>query len=338
MKRIILAAFSLLIIFVVSVYFFIPSQILVKSIVPVRCNGFGADRVLGDTGHWKRWWPVNGELADHEGTQAEHEGTQAEHEGANTWYFRGCRYRMNRRLLRSVEIAVAGKGMEEGNGKEVLGLLSVFPKVRDDSCYLLWEFSLEGGLNPIQRIMQYQRAKELKSDMDVILGDLQSYLEEGDHVYGISISERSAKDNLLIESTRMGGSYPSTGDIYSLVKKLKDCILLHHGLVTGYPMVNIMERGGQFQLRVAIPTNQPVPEKDSITNRALPGNKFLEAEVKGGPATVNEAMEQMNNYISDYHRTVMAIPFFSLETDRSAEPDSTKWMTRIYCPIFPLGR
>jgi effector-binding domain-containing protein len=329
MKRTILAAFTLLIIFVVSVYFFIPSQILVKSIVPVRCNGFGADRVLGDTGHWKRWWPVNGELADHE-------GTQADHEGANTWYFRGCRYRMNRRLLRSVEIAVAGKG-EEG-GKEVLGLLSVFPMVRDDSCYLLSEFSLEGGLNPIQRIKQYQWAKELHSDMEVILGGLRSYLEEEDHVYGISISEESAKDNLLIESTRMAGSYPSTGDIYLLVKKLQGYILLHHGLVTGYPMINIMEKGGQFELRVAIPTNQPVPEKDSITNRTLPGNKFLEAEVKGGPATVNEAMAQMNNYISDYHRTVMAIPFFSLETDRSAEPDSAKWMTRIYFPIFPLGR
>jgi hypothetical protein len=318
MKRIILAACILLVIFFVSVYFFIPSQILVKSIVPVRCNGFGADRVLGDTGHWKRWWPETSQQADHEGT--------------NALYFRGCRYRLNRRLLRSAEIAVTGKG------KEVLGLLSVFPMITDDSCYLLWEFSLEGGLNPIQRIKQYQHAKELKSDMEVILGDLRSYLEEEDHVYGISVIEGSAKDNLLVESTRMAGSYPSTGDIYSLVKKLQGYILLHHGLVTGYPMANIMGRGGQFQLRVAIPTNQPVPETDSIRNRALPGVKFLEAEVKGGAATVNEAMEQMNNYISDHHRTVMAIPFSSLETDRSAEPDSTKWMTRIYYPIFPVGR
>jgi hypothetical protein len=142
---------------------------------------------------------------------------------------------------------------------------------------------------------------------------------------------------LLVESTHMTGQYPSTGDIYSLVKKLQRFILLHHGLVTGSPMVNIMEKGGKFELRVAIPTNQPVSENDSITNRTLPGNKFLEAEVKGGDATVNEAMAQMNNYISDYHRTVMGIPFLSLETDRSAEPDSTKWMTRICYPIFPWG-
>lgn len=317
MKRIILAACILLVLFVVSVYLFIPSQIPVKSIVPVRCNSFGADRVLGDTGHWKRWWPET--------------GRQADHEGINAWYFRGYRFRVKRRLLRSVEMVVGG------NGKEVLGLLSVFPSIRDDSCYLLWGCSLEGGLNPIKRINQYQRAKELQSDMEVILGDLRSYLEKEDHVYGISINEESTKDNLLVESTRMAGRYPSTGDIYSLVKKLQGFILLHHGLVTGYPMVNIMEKGRKFELRVAIPTNQPVPEKDSITNRTLPGNKFLEAEVKGGDATVNEALAQMNNYISDYHRTVMGIPFLSLETDRSAEPDSTKWMTRIYCPIFPWG-
>jgi hypothetical protein len=268
---------------------------------------------------------------------ADHERAQADHEGTNAWYFRGYRFRMNRRLLRSVEMAVTGKGEGKGKENEVPGLLSVFPSIRDDSCYLLWGCSLEGGFNPIKRIKQYQRAKELQSDMEVILGDLRSYLEEEDHVYGISISEESTKDNLLAESTRMAGRYPSTGDIYSLVKKLQGFILLHHGLVTGYPMVNIMEKGGKFELRVAIPTNQPVPEKDSITNRTLPGNKFLEAEVKGGDATVNEALTQMNNYISDYHRTVMGIPFLSLETDRSAEPDSTKWMTRIYCPIFPWG-
>lgn len=315
MKRIILAACILLVIFFVSVYFFIPSQILVKSIVPVRCNGFGADRVLGDTGHWVRWWPEAGQQADHEET--------------NAWYFRGNRYRMNRRLLRSAEIAIAGQG------NEVLSMLTVFPIIRIDSAYLLWTCSLKGGLNPIIRIKRYRRAKELQRDMEVILGDLRSYLEEQDHVYGISIVEGSTKDSVLVESARTVGSYPSTGEIYSLVEKLQGYILLHHGLVTGYPMINISEKqGGQLQLRVAIPTNQQVPATDSIKNRVLIHGKYLETEVKGGPATVNEALAQMNTYISDYQRTVMAIPFFSLETDRRAEPDSTKWMTKIYYPIF----
>jgi hypothetical protein len=43
----------------------------------------------------------------------------------------------------------------------------------------------------------------------------------------------------------------------------------------------------------------------------------------------------MNNYISDYGRTIVAIPFASLITDRRLEPDSAKWVTRIYWPLIP---
>jgi hypothetical protein len=45
-------------------------------------------------------------------------------------------------------------------------------------------------------------------------------------------------------------------------------------------------------------------------------------------------MGQMKNYISDYQRTVMAIPFQSLVTDRRKEADTTKWLTKLYFPIF----
>jgi hypothetical protein len=59
----------------------------------------------------------------------------------------------------------------------------------------------------------------------------------------------------------------------------------------------------------------------------------LRAEVKGGNATVEEALHQMKIFISDYQKTAMAIPFESLVTDRSKEPDTSKWITRIYTPV-----
>jgi hypothetical protein len=32
----------------------------------------------------------------------------------------------------------------------------------------------------------------------------------------------------------------------------------------------------------------------------------------------------------------MAIPYQSLVTDRMKEPDTMKWLTRLYVPVFPI--
>ena len=66
----------------------------------------------------------------------------------------------------------------------------------------------------------------------------------------------------------------------------------------------------------------------------LGGGNILITEVKGGSNKINNAYKQIRNYISDYNRIAPAIPFESLVTDRSKEPDSSKWVTRIYYPVM----
>jgi hypothetical protein len=38
--------------------------------------------------------------------------------------------------------------------------------------------------------------------------------------------------------------------------------------------------------------------------------------------------------MQDYGKSVVAIPFQYLVTDRLAEKDSSKWVTKIYQPIY----
>ena len=45
-------------------------------------------------------------------------------------------------------------------------------------------------------------------------------------------------------------------------------------------------------------------------------------------------MKQMEQYVSDHKYVRIAIPFQSLVTDRMNEPDSSKWITKIYYPIM----
>jgi hypothetical protein len=63
-----------------------------------------------------------------------------------------------------------------------------------------------------------------------------------------------------------------------------------------------------------------------------PGN-FMATEVKGGTYSVDEAIKQLQLYISDYGKVQMAKGFQVLETDRMQEPDTSKWLTKIYIPV-----
>ena len=61
---------------------------------------------------------------------------------------------------------------------------------------------------------------------------------------------------------------------------------------------------------------------------------ILKAEVTGGLDRVKEGETELANYVDDYHKLSPAIPFQSLVTDRISQADSTKWITRLYYPIF----
>ncbi len=67
--------------------------------------------------------------------------------------------------------------------------------------------------------------------------------------------------------------------------------------------------------------------------RMVPGY-FIVSEVKGGPFTIGEAVKQLDFYISDYKKTVMAKPFQTLVTNRLTETDTSKWITKISIPVM----
>ena len=99
-------------------------------------------------------------------------------------------------------------------------------------------------------------------------------------------------------------------------------------------MVNITALAdGRFKLRVALPTDKVIPNSGDVQSSEVPTDKFLQADVVGGAGAVRAAFGSMNNYVSDFGRTIVAIPFASLITDRRLERDSAKWVTRIYWPI-----
>ena len=91
---------------------------------------------------------------------------------------------------------------------------------------------------------------------------------------------------------------------------------------------------GCNHVRIGIPVNKKLPEKENISLKQMVKNgNILVTEVRGDQKFINEAIKQTEKYITDYQRSIIAIPFQSMITDRTKEPDSTKWITKIYYPV-----
>jgi hypothetical protein len=287
-----------------AIYLLIPSRLNVVVVFPVKCNVDAADRSLRDTANLTKWW-----------------GDQES--GAMRSTVTGLFRRM-------IDVRI------DDEGTSVSSRLFVLPKVRIDSCLLRWEVSLSSGLNPIRRIERYRQAKKLGAKMEGVLSRLGSRLEDQRLVYGMVITEGNTQDSALVSTEKTFDRYPSDSVIYGLIGKLRQYAGRNGGHETGYPMLNVTkELNGMCKVEVGLPIDEEMNGKGDIRWRRLIRVVFLEADVRGGDRTVTNAVSQMANYISDYQRTIMAIPYQSLITDRMKERDTTKWVTRLYVPVFP---
>jgi hypothetical protein len=289
-----------------GIYLWIPSKLNVVVVLPLKCNVDAADRSLRDTGNRAGWWDfgVGGEI-----------GCQV------TGVFR-----------RMLDVSIVDGGMV------LASRVTIVPNVQIDSCALQWETELSSGLNPIRRIGRYRQAKRLAADMEKMLSRLGSRLEDQRRVYGMVIKESkgNSTDSMLVSIQRVFGRYPSDSAVYALVGILRQFVLRNGGQEAGPPMLNVTtEVRGGFKAEVGLPTDKIIADKGDIRWRELIRVQFLEAEVRGGDYTIRDAVRQMGNYISDYQRTVMGLPYQSLMTDRIKETDTTKWVTRLFVPVFP---
>ncbi|MBO9573347.1 MAG: GyrI-like domain-containing protein [Chitinophagaceae bacterium] len=200
--------------------------------------------------------------------------------------------------------------------------------VTNDSTQVL----LNTDLQSYNRITNFFTLKELQQKLKNALDSLRSFCTNTTNIYGIDIQPASTKDTFLITSKFTTHTYPNTTEIYSQINQLKKTAASANVGQAGFPMLNVTHTDSSFyQCMVALPINRIIDLPSFV--RMVPG-RFLTAEVKGGPSAIQHAHEMMQQYFKDYSRTSMAIPFEYLITDRSAEPDTSKWITKIYAPVY----
>jgi hypothetical protein len=292
-----------------GIYIFIPARLDIVQITPVNCTVNGAYRTMAATNNWHAWWP----------------GTQSD---SNTLHFQNGTWQITQKLMNTLEIHIQYTNIA------VNSALYLLP-VAIDSTTLQWKCSIATGANPFTRIQHYRQAVAIKHDMAAILDHFKSFAEKKENIYGIRFHETVFKDSFVISTKTAMAAYPATAAVYSSITALKKYSEAHQAQPTGYPIMNILALNpAGYQLMTAIPVDRSIPASGNFINQRIPLNHFLVTRVQGGDARVKQALAQFNLYIQDYHRTVMALPFQQLITDRSAEPDTTRWVTDIYYPLF----
>jgi hypothetical protein len=294
---------------VAAVYLFIPADIRVRKVMAIRANEKGIYPFLQSKDGIAKWWP--------------------EKNGGGTGFsFNGGRYTITQQLLHGIKMAIS-KNNDSLNSEIEVAALNI------DSMEIVWNTSVAAGANPISRISSYNNAVAVKKDMENILLQLKNFLEKPENIYGINAELSKIKDTLMIATETTTHGIPGNTVIYGLVQKLTQYIAAGGSTATNAPMLNIFtEDSIVFKTMVAIPVNKQLPETAVFKiKRMIPGN-VLVAEARGDAAAVQQALKNLDTYRANYNYTAPAKPFQSLVTNRLLEADSSKWITKLYWPVF----
>jgi len=312
MKKFLVGVIILLLLFVALIYLLIPSHIEIKTSSIIKVSPQAAVRVLSRKAEWKTWWP----------------GAAANDSLSSMLQYGGTSYKIDQHLSNAFDIDILKKQ------DSVHSLLTLLP-LHIDSLAIEWNGITNTGINPFNRIDQYFKVKDTKNDMEQILASLKKFLEDQKNIYGIDIRREIVQDTFVVVKQEILSELPSITSIYKSIQDLRLHIKKFGAMETNPPMVNVEKQPNfSFRVMVAIPVDHEIPNSDGIEFRRLVKGYILVADVQGGPATVAKGFEEMKNFIADYSRSQVAIPFESFVTERNIETDTAKWKTRIYFPII----
>ncbi len=313
MKRVLIVFCILLLLAIAGVYLLIPNKIVISQQLTVAANRDGLFRNLGNENNWGNWWPGEKQAA----------GTN------RNFLLNGVQYNPQDQKVLSVPVIISNEQF-----RSLAEMTCIAAGL--DSTVINLDGVLPTSYNPIKRIKAFFTAKKIKRDAGVLLRAIKSHYATTASMYQYDIQKNSVIDSTLLTNIKTIKGIPTTAIIYSLIDELRGYIKDQDAHETGNPMLNIFTKDSiNYLLKVAIPVDKKLPSSGTMSYRwMLGGGNILITEVKGGPVEIQKAYEMIQLYISDYHRVAPAIPFESLVTDRRQQPDSSKWVTRIYYPVI----
>jgi DNA gyrase inhibitor GyrI len=309
MRRWLLLVFLALTITVITAYAYISFNHEFAFASVANCTQSAAARLIVSKDNWKHWWP----------------GEQA---NDSIYRYKELNYKIDKILLYGFEATIFR------NKDSAKGFLTVVPTGNDSA-----RFEFAGkcvySSNPVTRVLQYFRFGAIRDNIENFVSETRTYFNKQQNIYGFNVVEGKVRDSSMISTKETFNHYPDVKEVYEIIDRLRQFVKEKGGEQVDSPMLNVYaDNPGRYQVMVAIPTKSDLPSESGFQLKKMVLGNILIAEVKGGPATVRLGEENLQNYVDDYHKVSPAIPYQSLVTNRMVEKDTTKWITRLYYPVF----
>ncbi len=306
MKRLLLFLVLLLTASIVFVYLFIPAKQSFSVTELVPCTATGAVRTLAIN----KGWP-------------------GEQHSDSSYLFQQMRYTAQNMQLNSFALQLKNESL-------AANAVLLVEEVHADTA----KFSINAvavlAANPLSRVIEFFQLKKLKATASAMLTDMKQSFTDETIIYGMLIERTNVKDSTMISLRKTFPNEPTVQDVYAMIDAVRAYISSNNAEEQNAPMLHVYkEAEDSYLAMVAIPTKTDVvPNETFLLKRMLAGGFILTTDVTGGTKTVDHAFAIMKQYVTDHRKSTPAIPFQLLLTDRRTEPDTLKWKTKLYYPIF----
>ena len=306
MKKLLIALGLLLMFAFATVYLLIPRNLKIEAAVPSNAPLPGVFRTLINDSNWEKWWP-----------------------GETPFAYNKQTYSIKGKFFNVFDIDIYSE-------KDTINSRMELVLVNANTMTILWKAEQVSSNDPFKRFERHRHAKQTERNMNAILQSLKTYLQKKENIYGLDIKETFVKDSALISTRRQFDHYPNAQEVDSMIQSLKKYISQNNAIEKNLPMLNVFELGNsRYEAMTAIPVDKALPKTNEFAPKfLLKGGNILETQIQGGPFTIEKGLKELENYRADYKFNSPAIPYQLLVTDRAKEPDTTKWITRLYCPVF----
>src|SRR5260221_1492168 len=196
MKTILVVLASLLILFAVLPFIFIPSELFISNSKPILVNRNGFKNCLHDIKKWKQW------LSGQEPGKIPHSP------GDSLFSYDGLTCKISKLVSDGVEIRVQQENLE------LLSKVLVIPKARD-SVLAQWNTVIQSGNNPYSRLKNYFTARGIQKNMQPVFDSLCRFAEKIENVYDFPIVRTTFTDTILTTHILITNDYPTTEEIYT---------------------------------------------------------------------------------------------------------------------------
>lgn len=312
MKKPVLFVFGILLLAFISIYFIIPQKIQATRVVEIDATDINISKFLVNKRPWAKWWP------------GKHVATDS-----SSYTYKNISFTLRQNTNSEMHALIRQDDIE-------LNSILTYATTGEGMCEVTWFAEKQSSLNPFERVAEYFKIKRIAQDLDVVLADFKKFMQADVNVYGMSFTIAKIQHPIVLATTVNTNDYPAAGLIYSKVAELRKQIRAQNAMAVDSPIMNVhaVETGG-YLVTVAVPINTIIePGKNAMINKLVKDANALETQVKGGKNTILNGFAQLKNYQKAHRLISPAMPFESLITNRIAEKDTAKWVTKIYCPVF----